>query len=89
MFTIASARSSLLIVATSLVLGACSTSPSKGPSVPAGLESFYAQKLAFGACKGYATTLADAETFANDAFQCARLEVPLDCERWCRERRNW
>ncbi len=78
MFTIASARSSLLIVVTSLVLGACSTSPSKGPSVPAGLERFYAQKLAFGPCKGYATTLADAETFANDAFQCARLEVPLD-----------
>ncbi|MBW4459172.1 MAG: alpha/beta hydrolase [Nodosilinea sp. WJT8-NPBG4] len=32
----------------------------------------------FGSCEGYATT--DAETFANDTFECARLEVPLDYE---------
>jgi pimeloyl-ACP methyl ester carboxylesterase len=47
---------------------------------PAGLERFYNQELIFELCEGYATTDADAEVFANDAYECARLEVPLDYE---------
>lgn len=45
---------------------------------PAGLERFYTQKLTFGPCKSYATTDADAITFASNAYECARVEVPLD-----------
>lgn len=47
-------------------------------AVPAGLERFYTQELTFGPCADYAITDADAEAFANDTFECARLEVPLD-----------
>ncbi|MBZ0291082.1 MAG: alpha/beta fold hydrolase [Anaerolineae bacterium] len=58
---------------------ALAQSPAPG-EVPAGLERFYDQELTFGSCEGYATTDADAEAFANDTFECARLEVPLDYE---------
>lgn len=68
-----------------LLPGACGgvsgpDNPSAPGEVPAGLERFYAQKLTFGPCESYATTSADAKTFADDAFECARLEVPLDYE---------
>ncbi|MDO9356285.1 MAG: alpha/beta hydrolase, partial [Solirubrobacteraceae bacterium] len=59
-------------------IGACGTSASEKSTIPAGLERFYGQKLAFGPCSGYALTQADAKVFANDRFECARLEVPLD-----------
>ncbi|MEP0970143.1 MULTISPECIES: alpha/beta hydrolase [Cyanophyceae] len=42
------------------------------------MERFYTQELTFGPCADYATTDADAAVFANDTFECARLEVPLD-----------
>jgi pimeloyl-ACP methyl ester carboxylesterase len=71
-------RISLLTGATMLALAACVPFASNKPPVPAGLERFYNQKLTFGPCKGYATTAADAKTFANDTFKCARLEVPID-----------
>lgn len=71
-------RSLLMAVALMLTLGACGQ-PAPG-QVPAGLERFYNQKLTFGACEGYATTDADAEAFADDTFECAQLEVPLDYE---------
>ncbi len=75
---------SLMIGALMLVLSAggqpaLAQSPAPG-EVPAGLERFYEQELTFGSCEGYATTDADAEAFANDTFECARLEVPLDYE---------
>jgi pimeloyl-ACP methyl ester carboxylesterase len=44
------------------------------------LERFYTQKLVFEACESYAMTEADATAFANDTYECARLEVPLDYE---------
>jgi pimeloyl-ACP methyl ester carboxylesterase len=75
MFTITPARIALL---TGAMLGGCGMSASDEQSVPAGLERFYGQKLAFAPCEGYATTAADARAFAGDAYQCARLEVPLD-----------
>jgi pimeloyl-ACP methyl ester carboxylesterase len=76
----------VMMGAATLALGACGgdsgfDNPTEPGGVPAGLERFYAQKLAFGPCASYAMTSADAETFANDAFECARLEVPLDYEK--------
>lgn len=56
---------------------AVTPSPASGV-IPAGLERFYTQELAFGPCADYAMTEADAEAFANEAFECARLEAPLD-----------
>ncbi len=74
-----------MLAAVILALGACSHVTPKQPSAPGGavavpLARFYDQKLTFGSCKGYATTDADAKTFANDTFECARLEVPLGYE---------
>ncbi len=76
-------RSSLMTGAALLALSACSQPVPEQPSpgeIPAGLERFYTQELTFGPCADYATTDADAKAFANDTFQCARLEVPLDYE---------
>ena len=56
---------SLLTGAMMLALAACA--PSNTPPVPVGLERFYNQKLTFGPCQSYATTDADAKTFASDA----------------------
>ncbi|MEA5452565.1 alpha/beta hydrolase [Leptolyngbya sp. CCNP1308] len=67
-----------------LALSACgqpiSGQPPQPGEIPAGLERFYNQELTFGPCADYATTDADAKTFANDTYECARLEVPLDYE---------
>ena len=75
-------RISLMLGAMMLVLSvggqlALAQQPVLG-EVPAGLERFYEQELTFGPCDDYATTDIDAETFANDTYECARLEVPLD-----------
>jgi pimeloyl-ACP methyl ester carboxylesterase len=75
---------SLMLGAMMLVLSvngqlALAQPPASG-EVPAGLERFYNQELTFGPCEGYATTDADAIDFANDTYECARLEVPLDYE---------
>lgn len=71
------------LVATGLMLGACggSSTPDGPPApgeIPEALARFYHQQLSFGPCASYATTSADAIIFANPAFTCARLEVPLD-----------
>jgi pimeloyl-ACP methyl ester carboxylesterase len=53
----------------------------KGPAgaVPAGLERFYGQTLAWGDCSSYATTGSTKSAFSNKRnIECARLEVPLD-----------
>ncbi|MDP9799501.1 pimeloyl-ACP methyl ester carboxylesterase [Catenuloplanes nepalensis] len=75
-------RASLLAAALPVVLAlaACSPPAESAPAgPPAELQRFYDQKLAFGSCDGYATSDADRELFAgNPAFQCARLEVPLN-----------
>lgn len=63
-----------------LALGACGGHSSPDRPVPQGLARFYNQTLAFGPCESYATTTADAKTFADKTLQCARLEVPLDYE---------
>jgi pimeloyl-ACP methyl ester carboxylesterase len=71
----------VMLVAATLSLSACGggTDEPPGPGgVPEGLERFYSQKLTFGPCASYATTSADTKTFADKAFECARIEVPLD-----------
>ncbi len=47
-----------------------------GP-VPKGLERFYTQKLAWGACGGYATDTQSAQLYASPTVSCARMTVPL------------
>ncbi|MGW4365534.1 alpha/beta hydrolase [Nocardia takedensis] len=50
-----------------------------GGDEPPSARKFYDQKVDFGPCAGYATTQVDERAFASDpAFECARLEVPLD-----------
>ena len=47
-------------------------------TVPAGLESFYAQAASWGPCDGYATTTDDTKLYSDKSFECARVQVPLD-----------
>lgn len=49
----------------------------RGSAAPE-LSRFYDQKLSWGSCDGFATTEDDRKAFADPAFDCARLEVPLD-----------
>jgi pimeloyl-ACP methyl ester carboxylesterase len=70
-----------------LTLTACSTAipgtptaaPPRGPAgpVPAGLEKFYAQELAWGDCEPYVNDSLSEATFKGD-IECARLRVPID-----------
>lgn len=77
-------RGLVVAVALMLTLGGCGQpAPGQPPApgeIPAGLERFYDQELTFGPCAEYATTAADGAAFADDTFECARLEVPLDYE---------
>lgn len=71
------------LVAMTLMVSACGGqsapgSPQTPVGIPEGLARFYSQTLAFGPCDSYATTTADAKTFADKTLQCARLQVPLD-----------
>ncbi len=52
------------------------TATPPGP-VPKGLEKFYSQQLAWGACSSYATDADSAKLYASSTVQCARLTVPL------------
>ncbi|MDQ2847911.1 MAG: alpha/beta hydrolase [Actinomycetota bacterium] len=45
--------------------------------IPAGLEKFYTQKLAWGSCIDYAQTSLDKQTYATPGLLCARLQVPV------------
>lgn len=68
-------------------LTACSTAipgtpfaaPPRGPvgPIPAGLDKFYAQELAWGDCKPYVNDSLSELTFKGD-IECARLRVPID-----------
>ncbi|MFI0466284.1 alpha/beta hydrolase [Saccharopolyspora sp. 5N102] len=80
-------RSTLVALgAASLVLiGACAApapfETRSGPpgSAPAGeLAEFYDQQVAFEPCAPYATTALDEKLFADDRYDCARVQVPLD-----------
>ncbi|MGW0250508.1 alpha/beta hydrolase [Nocardia goodfellowii] len=71
----------MLAAATSalLLLTGCTAASSPPDSrADAGLGSYLAQKLDWGACADTATNTADAELFANPALECASVQVPLD-----------
>ncbi|MBV9160707.1 MAG: alpha/beta fold hydrolase [Pseudonocardiales bacterium] len=70
------AVASLALACTS----AAGTTPRHGPvgPVPAGLERFYGQHLAWGGCSAFAKTPSDRKTYADPGLQCAYLSVPLD-----------
>jgi pimeloyl-ACP methyl ester carboxylesterase len=66
-----------------LAATACSSAPAQGarataPPVPAGLERYYTQQLAWGPCTPYARSDAEKQAFADPGLDCARLQVPLD-----------
>lgn len=47
-----------------------------GP-VPAGLEKFYGQRLAWSGCSSFATNDDDAQIYQSSQLQCAYLTVPM------------
>lgn len=57
-----------------LAIGACSAQPQPAPE----LAAFHDQEIAFEPCVPYATNQTDEALFANERFDCARVEVPLD-----------
>ncbi|WP_198671586.1 alpha/beta fold hydrolase [Desertihabitans aurantiacus] len=63
-----------------LALGACT--PTSPPATPGpgedDLTTFYDQELTFGSCVDYATSPSEEPALAIEAFECARLQVPLD-----------
>ena len=68
-----------------LVLAGCSLpttgAPAAAPAAAdpqAQLGRFYDQQLTWGPCVEFATSARDRESYGNPAFECARLEVPLD-----------
>ncbi|GAA1627639.1 alpha/beta hydrolase [Nocardia ninae] len=70
-----------MLAATSalLLLTGCTSASSPPDSrADAGLGSYLAQELDWGACEDTATNTADAELFANPALECASVQVPLD-----------
>ena len=52
--------------------------PVSGGAATPELAAFYDQQLAWGPCADFAPTADDRESFSAPAFDCARLEVPVD-----------
>jgi pimeloyl-ACP methyl ester carboxylesterase len=73
-----------VLCAAVALLSAC-TVPTSGSAArgdgdppPPELSRFYGQKLSWGPCKPFASTVGDVAAFSADTLQCARLQVPLD-----------
>ncbi|MDQ2708687.1 MAG: alpha/beta hydrolase [Actinomycetota bacterium] len=75
------------LVAVASATAACTVGPvgvgaavvSPAAPVPSGdLQKFYAQKLVWQGCAGFALSDAEKASFANPKFDCAYLEVPID-----------
>jgi pimeloyl-ACP methyl ester carboxylesterase len=75
------------VCSVALVLVACAqptavTATPQGSEVDSGastdLARFYDQRLSWGPCADFATSASDRTAFANEAFECTRLQVPLD-----------
>lgn len=62
--------------AVSLALAGCASPAESRPGPD--LTEFYDQQIAFEPCAPYATTAVDEQLFANDRYECARVQVPLD-----------
>ena len=68
-----------LLAACTLPAPVTGTPTRGGGDTPAPqLQRFYAQKLSWGPCKPFATTVGEVAAFSADTLQCARLQVPLD-----------
>jgi pimeloyl-ACP methyl ester carboxylesterase len=70
--------SALLVMAGCAQSAPAGDGPGASAPPPAELARFYDQKPAWGPCAGFAVTAQDRDTYANPAFDCFRLEVPLD-----------
>ncbi|GGM64638.1 alpha/beta hydrolase [Longimycelium tulufanense] len=79
----------LAAVAALGLLTACTTIPGtpvglrqeqRGPvgAVPAGLERFYGQAIAWGSCESFATTTEQHLAFTKRGIECGRATMPLD-----------
>jgi pimeloyl-ACP methyl ester carboxylesterase len=68
-----------LTACSTAVPGTPSAAPPRGPvgPIPAGLDKFYAQDVAWGDCKPYVNDEMSELTFKGD-IECARLRVPID-----------
>ncbi|MBC8091656.1 MAG: alpha/beta fold hydrolase, partial [Pseudonocardia sp.] len=70
-------------VAALALVGACAApAPTlrfeTGPPGATPPAQFYDQQIVFEPCTPYATTTVDEQLFANERFDCARVQVPLD-----------
>lgn len=70
-----SAATSLSAAGTGAPQPGSTTTPA-GP-VPAGLASFYSQRLAWTGCSSFATNADDASIYRSQQLQCAYLTVPM------------
>jgi pimeloyl-ACP methyl ester carboxylesterase len=52
--------------------------PARSAAESPALERYYGQELTWGPCADTATSPEDEQAFADPAFDCTRLEVPLD-----------
>ncbi|MCW2632243.1 MAG: putative exported protease [Pseudonocardia sp.] len=74
--------SALLVVV--LTAASCTTTPSPpqgsspGTVPPPELQRFYTQTLTWSGCAPFAVVASDRKTFADPAYECAYLDVPLD-----------
>ncbi len=68
----------LLLLTTACAQPGSAREPQATASFAPDLTQFHDQQLAFEPCAPYATTLANEALFANERFDCARMQVPLD-----------
>ena len=66
------------VMAAAACSSAAAQTPTPAAPIPAGLERFYTQQLAWGSCTPFARTDDEKQAFADTALDCAKLEVPLD-----------
>jgi pimeloyl-ACP methyl ester carboxylesterase len=75
--TVVAAVLAVLLTGCSSLLPGLPGAPTP-PGGDADLAPYYTQKLAWGPCEGFATDPADAFSFADPRYDCARLDVPLN-----------
>jgi pimeloyl-ACP methyl ester carboxylesterase len=74
---VAAVACSVALVSTACAQPAAPAAPMP-PGANAELARFYEQELTWGPCADFATNAGDRQSFANEAFECSRLEIPLD-----------
>lgn len=73
-----------LVVVSLTALAACGAPAPPGAATTAAtapapeLAAFHDQQITWQPCDSFATSAADRAVYANDRFDCARVEVPLD-----------